>query len=52
MAEFLNMGGYAGFVWPSWGIALAVIIGVSVQSVIRSRRVRSALAAMEETTHG
>jgi heme exporter protein D len=24
--EFLNMGGYAAYVWPSYGLTLAVII--------------------------
>ncbi|HXQ30844.1 MAG TPA: heme exporter protein CcmD [Steroidobacteraceae bacterium] len=26
MDDFLHMGGYARFVWPSYGIALAVLI--------------------------
>jgi heme exporter protein D len=26
MSEFLNMGGYAAYVWPSYGLTLAVII--------------------------
>jgi heme exporter protein D len=25
MSEFLNMGGYAAYVWPSYGLTLAVI---------------------------
>lgn len=25
MAEFLNMGGYASFVWPSFGITFLVL---------------------------
>ena len=25
MAEFLHMGGYAQFVWPSYGLAAAVL---------------------------
>ncbi len=25
MAEFLNMGGYAAFVWPSFGITFLVL---------------------------
>ncbi len=24
--EFLNMGGYAAYVWPSYGLTLAVIV--------------------------
>jgi heme exporter protein D len=26
VSEFLNMGGYAAYVWPSYGLTLAVII--------------------------
>ena len=26
MSEFLNMGGYAAYVWPSYGLTLGVII--------------------------
>ena len=25
MSEFLNMGGYAAFVWPSYGLAAVVL---------------------------
>ncbi|MAB13671.1 heme exporter protein CcmD [Parvibaculum sp.] len=33
MAEFFYMGGYAAFVWPSYGLAALVFIGVIWQSV-------------------
>jgi heme exporter protein D len=26
MREFLDMGGYAAFVWPAYGVTIAVII--------------------------
>jgi heme exporter protein D len=26
MNEFLHMGGYARFVWPSYGITLAIVV--------------------------
>jgi heme exporter protein D len=26
VSEFLNMGGYAAYVWPSYGLTLVVII--------------------------
>ncbi len=26
MSEFLNMGGYAAYVWPSMGLALIVLL--------------------------
>jgi heme exporter protein CcmD len=26
MREFLDMGGYAAFVWPAWGLTFVVVI--------------------------
>lgn len=26
MKEFLNMGGYAAYVWPSYGLTVAIIV--------------------------
>lgn len=26
MKEFLDMGGYAAFVWPAWGLTMVVIV--------------------------
>ena len=26
MSEFFDMGGYAGYVWPAYGITLAVVV--------------------------
>ncbi len=40
MMEWLAMGGYAGYVWGSYGITLAVIVG---ELVLLARRRRSAL---------
>jgi heme exporter protein D len=35
--EFLAMGGYAAYVWPSYGLALAVLVG-NVWLAARRRR--------------
>lgn len=39
IASFFGMGGYAGFVWPAFGIALAVMAGFVIASLrtLRSR---------------
>jgi heme exporter protein D len=34
---FLAMGGYAGFVWPAYGVAIAVLGGVVAVSWRRYR---------------
>ena len=52
MAEFLNMGGYAGFVWPSWGLAVLVIVAVTGQSIIKARQIKTALAKKDAEKNG
>lgn len=46
MNQFFDMGGYAAFVWPAYGVAAVVLIGLLVQS-LRGLRSRAAeLAAL------
>ena len=40
MAEFLNMGGYAFYVWTSYFFALILLGGVALWSSVQSRKVR------------
>ena len=40
MLEFLNMGGYALYVWTSYAIALIILGGVVLWSAHRYRSVR------------
>ena len=47
MAElitFLNMGGYAGFVWPAYGLALVIIILNIMLPRHRERQLREQIA--------
>ena len=46
--EFLSMGGYAGFVWPAYAIALIVIGGLAVQSARSLGVLKREVAALEE----
>ncbi len=46
LAEYLRMGGYAGFVWAAYGIALVVLGGVAVMSWGRYRASRDALGGL------
>lgn len=41
MAEFFAMGGYAAFVWPSFGVTAVVLAGMWLASV-RELRARQA----------
>lgn len=34
------MGGYAGFIWPAYGIAALVLVGVLVVSLLQLRQAR------------
>ncbi|HEY7689417.1 MAG TPA: heme exporter protein CcmD [Dongiaceae bacterium] len=43
LSDFLAMGGYAGFVWPAYAIAAAVLIGVLAVSWRQLRQARELL---------
>jgi heme exporter protein D len=46
---YLAMGGYAAFVWPAYGVALAVLGGLAIQSW---RRYRQSTAMLERLQQG
>jgi heme exporter protein D len=46
--RFLHMGGYAQYVWPAYGIATVVLVGMVVESLSQYRRNRRDLARLEE----
>ena len=48
MIEFFNMGGYASFIWPSWGIAVCIMIGITIQSLIKSRQINRRLKQLDQ----
>ncbi len=37
MAKWLEMGGYAGFVWPAWGLAVVLLGGLTIRTVVALR---------------
>jgi heme exporter protein D len=41
--SFLAMGGYAGYVWPAYGVAAFVLIAMTVQAMGAYRRTQQAL---------
>jgi heme exporter protein D len=50
MSAFFDMGGYAAFVWPSYGLA-AVVLAVLAWTSWRARAAAAAeLAALESDT--
>lgn len=47
MAEFFEMGGYGIYVWPSYTLAVLVVLGLAGLSLIRNMRVRTELEHLE-----
>ena len=47
IAAFLAMGGYARFVWPSFGLTLIVLAGLLVLSLRGLRAAEAELAALQ-----
>jgi heme exporter protein D len=47
IASWIAMGGYAGFVWPAYGVAAAVLGGLALFSWRRHRRSRDTLANLQ-----
>ena len=45
--EFLAMGGYGAFVWPSFGLTAAVLVGLWLQSARALKQAEAALAEMD-----
>ena len=52
LRSFLRMGGYAAYVWPAYGAAAAVLIGLLAASLIRLRRAERRLRAAERESDG
>lgn len=51
ITNFLNMGGYAAFVWPALGLTAVILITMAVTS-IRQMRVNEATLRMAEQSGG
>ena len=47
MTRFLAMGGYAGFVWPAYGISFAGLAAVVVLTLRSYARAKAMFAAIE-----
>jgi heme exporter protein D len=43
---FLDMGGYAGFVWPAYVLAAAILAGLLLVSLRQLRKAEADLAAL------
>ncbi|MGH6927914.1 MAG: heme exporter protein CcmD [Dongiaceae bacterium] len=46
---FLAMGGYAGFVWPAYGLAAAILVGLLLVSLRQLHKAEADLEALGAT---
>lgn len=44
----LDMGAYAAFVWPAWGISAVVLTALAVRAVVASRRWNAELRQIDK----
>ncbi|MEM7358738.1 MAG: heme exporter protein CcmD [Pseudomonadota bacterium] len=53
-SEFFHMGGYAFYVWTSWGLSLLVLVWQVLQPKLSLRRIKRDIARQvrREQTHG
>jgi heme exporter protein D len=47
--EFLDMGGYGGYIWPSYGVSAAVLIAMLVASQRLLRANEMTIKALESS---
>jgi len=52
MAAFFEMGGYAGFIWPAYGVAAVVLVGVFAVSRRALKTAETELAALDPRNDG
>ena len=50
--DYLAMGGYAGYVWPAFGAAAVVLVGLWVDSHRRLAAHRRRIGQLEPDRHG
>lgn len=48
LTDVLNMGGYAVYVWPAFGLAFLVMLAMALAGIHSLRRARAALAHMQD----
>ncbi|MGB0383019.1 MAG: heme exporter protein CcmD [Alphaproteobacteria bacterium] len=50
MSEFLHMGGYALYVWLSYGVVVCSLIVLAIMSWRQYKKVQKQLILLEEST--
>ena len=47
----LDMGRYAAFVWPAWGLSAIVLAALAARALLAARRWSTELKRLEDETH-
>ncbi|WP_420547668.1 heme exporter protein CcmD [Curvivirga sp.] len=47
LTSFLDMGGYASYIWPVYGLAAVMMIGLLIQSIVIWRQNEAELALLK-----
>ncbi len=47
MTEFFDMGGYAAYIWPSFGVSAFVLVALTIQSYRRLTNLKAELVLLE-----
>ncbi|GIX09946.1 heme exporter protein CcmD [Elioraea sp.] len=47
MSAFLDMGGYAAFVWPAYAVAVGALVALAALSLRQWRAARAEVARLE-----
>ena len=42
--DFFHMGGYAWYVWPSWGLTILVLFSLFIQAKLKNAKIRKDIA--------
>ena len=48
LSHWLAMGGYAAYVWPAYGLAVVIIGGLALASILSSRAARRELQQLQQ----
>lgn len=47
MSAYFDMDGYGGFIWPSYGVAAIILIGLLIYTLRKARAEKAALDKLE-----
>ena len=50
MLQFLSLGGYAAYIWPSYILTAVMLIGLSWMIIRRNLKIKSQIKRLSEQT--